>query len=70
MTVLDHPLSFILDHFPLRGRRLNPERERENVRRLKRAPYNFLILFVYFFLYENEAYGVIKNAMVTARVAV
>ena len=66
MSFLDHPLSFILDDFALRGRRSNPER-RENVRRLNRAPYYFLILFVYFLLYENEAYGVIKNAMVTAR---
>ena len=67
MYFLDHPLSFILDHFPLRGRRLNPERKERKRSSLYRAPYYFLILFVYFLLYENEAYGVIKNAMVTAR---
>ena len=62
------PPSFIYSRsFSLTRKKTESGEKGENVRRLKRAPYYFLILFVYFLLYENEAFDVIKNVMVTAR---
>ena len=45
------------------------ERKRERSS-LETSTIQFFDIVCLLFLYENEAYGVIKNAMVTARVAV